>query len=293
MLIASLPTILIVDDSRTTRAVIKRVIGMLDHPIAEIYEAADGAAAIKRLERARVDVVLADLNMPVMDGFELISRMREIESWRRIPVVVISAQPDSRQIEMLKRNGVTAYLPKPFTAEGVRDVIGPLLEAARQETAAAHQQLHHEFNLTLAEALAQALATTAFISPELVCGPDHPPLEAGARVVRVNFKGHDAAGSLSLAASAEFAAMMVANLDAQDATAGDDALMELANVTCGLLLRMRPGGGAGFHLEPPQMWSAQQTRPADILNGSDLIMLSADGQLIAAQVIADPALYGA
>ena len=286
-----LPGILIVDDSKTTRAMIQRVIGMIDLPIGQVYEAADGAEGLKRLAESRIDLVLADLNMPVMDGFEMIDRMRGNENWRSIPVIVISAQPDPERIDLLKRNGVMGYLPKPFTAEAVRNIVGPLLEAA-EKPVAVKEAPHESFNLTLAEALAAALETMAFISPELVSGPEIPSLAAGVRLVRVDFKGQDTQGSLSLAASPEFGAAMAANLDATHPSAGDDALKELANVTCGLLLRMRPGGGIGFHLAPPQLSLSTETSPAAIFQSTDLIALQADGHVIAARVATVPAFDG-
>jgi CheY-specific phosphatase CheX len=147
-------------------------------------------------------------------------------------------------------------------------------------------------NLTLAEALAEALETMAFVSPQLVQDPHASSLPASSRLVRVNFKGHDTQGSLALAASKEFASTMASNLDVKGEQAADDALKELANVTCGLLLRMRPGGGAGFQLEPPQMSSAANANPTALFRDGDLVELQADGQLIAAQIIADDAFYG-
>jgi two-component system, chemotaxis family, chemotaxis protein CheY len=120
--------ILIVDDSATTRAIIKRIIRMTDLPVEELYEAVDGAAALSLLATTRVDVVLADLNMPVMNGVELIRRMRADATLRDIPVIVISAQPDAQRIAQLQRDGVRGYLAKPFTAERLRDLISPIFD---------------------------------------------------------------------------------------------------------------------------------------------------------------------
>jgi CheY-specific phosphatase CheX len=130
------------------------------------------------------------------------------------------------------------------------------------------------------------------MSPQLVEDPKASALPDGSKLVRVNFKGDDTRGSLALAASKEFASAMASNLDVTGEQAGDDALKELANITCGLLLRMRPGGGAGFELEPPQMSSAANANPSSLFRDGDLVELEADGQLIAAQIIADDAFYG-
>jgi two-component system chemotaxis response regulator CheY len=127
---AQLPLILIVDDSATTRAMIKRIVNMAEPVIARMIEAPNGAEGLRQMRENRVDVVFADLNMPVMDGFAMIEAMRHDEQLSTIPVVVISAQPDPQAVEKLKSQGVAAYLPKPFRAEDVHSIVGPLLEAA-------------------------------------------------------------------------------------------------------------------------------------------------------------------
>lgn len=121
--------ILIVDDSATTRSMIKRVLRMVVDPEVELVEAGDGAAALEVLNRRAVGLVMTDLNMPTMDGYALIKRMRESETLRPIAVVVISAQPDMERVLELKRQGVRGYLAKPFTPEAVRDLLAPLQAA--------------------------------------------------------------------------------------------------------------------------------------------------------------------
>lgn len=116
-------TILIVDDSATTRAVIKRAIRMSGTSDGELLEAADGEAALRLLGTRTIALVMTDLNMPVMDGYELIRRIRATGPIAGMPIVVISAQPDPSRVEELRRPGVCGYLPKPFTPEDVRDVL--------------------------------------------------------------------------------------------------------------------------------------------------------------------------
>lgn len=282
---SQLPLILIVDDSATTRAMIKRIINMTDPVVARMIDAPNGAEGLKQLREHKVDLVFADLNMPVMDGFDMIAAMRADQKLSTIPVVVISAQPDQEQVERLKRHGVAAYLPKPFTAEHVHNLVVPILETAAQpaedpETAAMNQ--------SLPGALTEALETMAFISPE-------PVEAAGAigddtRLVRVHFRGRDTEGSLAIAAPAALGAAMTGNLDLTEASAGDDALKELANITCGLMLRARPGGAVGFHLDPPQLFNVSAASKSVFKR--DAVTLSADGEMITAQVVADSAFAG-
>lgn len=115
--------ILIVDDSSTTRAMIKRVIRMTDLPVGELFEAPDGRAALALMGGTKIDLVLADLNMPTMTGVEMTHTMRRNEATRGIPVIIVSAEPNIDTLEQLKRDGVQGYVHKPFKPEQLRDVI--------------------------------------------------------------------------------------------------------------------------------------------------------------------------
>ena len=115
--------ILIVDDSSLTRKAIKRIIDMVGLDVGQIFEAENGIEALKILEETKIDLVLADLNMPEMGGIEMIYRMRGNEATKDIPVVVISTESSTTRIEGLLANGAKAYLHKPFTPEEVKEVI--------------------------------------------------------------------------------------------------------------------------------------------------------------------------
>lgn len=115
--------ILIVDDSATTRAFIRRTIGLAGFPVADLYEAGDGAAALGVLAARRVDLVVTDLHMPTMDGIEMTRRMRADPACRDIPVVVITADPNTDRLDRLREAGVKGYLRKPFTPESVRGAL--------------------------------------------------------------------------------------------------------------------------------------------------------------------------
>jgi len=121
-------SILIVDDSATTRAMVKRTIRMAGLPVLEIQDASNGKAALEMLQSAPVNLILADLNMPEMDGFEMIRRLRASDTLKRIPIVVLSASPSAEAFARLEH--VNGFLAKPFTPEAVRDVITKALEAA-------------------------------------------------------------------------------------------------------------------------------------------------------------------
>ena len=115
--------ILIEDDSSLTRKAIKRIIDMLGLDVGQILEAGDGMEALKILEETKVDLVLADLNMPEMGGIEMIYHMRGNEAIKDTPVIVVSTESSTTRIEGLLANGAKAYLHKPFTPEEVKEVI--------------------------------------------------------------------------------------------------------------------------------------------------------------------------
>ncbi|MDB5294044.1 MAG: response regulator [Phycisphaerales bacterium] len=115
--------ILVVDDSATTRAVVKRTIALSGAAVGDVFEAGDGNAALGVIRSRKVDLVLLDLHMPGMGGVELAGILHGDPATRDIPIVVISAEPSAGRIEALKAGGVRGYVRKPFRPEQVRDVI--------------------------------------------------------------------------------------------------------------------------------------------------------------------------
>jgi two-component system chemotaxis response regulator CheY len=121
---------LIVDDSATTRAIIRRTIRLSGVPADAVLEASNGIEALQMLTGERVDLVLADLHMPGMDGVELMKNMQRDQLLATIPVVIVSADPNISRIKELTRNGVRGHLRKPFTPESLRALIEQTLGAA-------------------------------------------------------------------------------------------------------------------------------------------------------------------
>ncbi len=119
-------TILIVDDSSATRAVVKRAIRRCGFGPIQFLDAPDGEAGLGLLAGAKVDLVIADLNMPVMDGFEMTRRIRGNSSTKSIPIVIISAAPDAE--EFAQSQGADVFLPKPFTPEEMGDVVSRFIK---------------------------------------------------------------------------------------------------------------------------------------------------------------------
>lgn|SRR5262245_43484347 len=119
--------ILIVDDSAMMRAMIKRVTGMCGVPIGEIYEAADGRAAIAVLEKQeRVDALFTDINMPVMTGTELLRAIEQDGRWPHLLRVIISTDGSAARRAEADDLHVSLYVEKPFRPEVMRDVLNEL-----------------------------------------------------------------------------------------------------------------------------------------------------------------------
>jgi two-component system, chemotaxis family, chemotaxis protein CheY len=124
--------ILIVDDSAIIRAAVKKTLALAGIEIGEIFEAANGKEALDAIEHNWVDLVLADINMPVMNGVELVDAMSARGVISSVPVVIISTERSETRMEQLKAKGVSAYLNKPFTPESIKGVIDAILGSKRR-----------------------------------------------------------------------------------------------------------------------------------------------------------------
>jgi two-component system chemotaxis response regulator CheY len=121
--------ILIVDDSAMMRALIKRVIKLADVPVDEILEASNGAEALGLLKSHDVQVLLTDINMPVMTGAELLREIAHHERWRDLRRVIISTDGSAARREQAADLDVRLYLEKPFGVEVLRDVLAEVAES--------------------------------------------------------------------------------------------------------------------------------------------------------------------
>ena len=121
--------ILVVDDSATVRAVIAKTLDLAEVPVGELYEAENGREALAILVEHWIDLIFADINMPVMGGIEMIEKMAEDGTLSDIPVIIVSTEGSATRIEQLKSKGVSAYLRKPFTPELLRGVVFDVMGA--------------------------------------------------------------------------------------------------------------------------------------------------------------------
>lgn len=119
--------ILIVDDSSVTRAVLKKTVQMTGVDVEEFYEAANGQEALEHLAAKKVDLILADLNMPQMNGLEMTDKIKSDPKTANIPIIVVSTEASAARIKLLKEKGIRGYVHKPFTPESIRNVLEEVL----------------------------------------------------------------------------------------------------------------------------------------------------------------------
>ena len=119
--------ILIVDDSAAIRKILQRVLGQADIPVGSVFEAGDGAAALEIMKNQKVGLVLSDINMPNMDGLELLGRIRAVEEWRKVPVIMITTEGAAAKVQEAVALGASGYVRKPFTAEQIKEKLAGLL----------------------------------------------------------------------------------------------------------------------------------------------------------------------
>ena len=109
--------ILIVDDNRIMRAMVARSVAMCGLKVGDVHQACDGDQALEALRTLNVDVVLSDVNMPVMDGITMVEHMTADALLARVPVVIVSSERSESRMRRLGELGVRSYLQKPFTPE--------------------------------------------------------------------------------------------------------------------------------------------------------------------------------
>jgi two-component system chemotaxis response regulator CheY len=106
---------LVVDDFITMRRVVRGLLRETGFADGDIVEASNGAAALDRLRDETFDVVVTDIEMPTLGGFELLSAIRRDARWRHLPVLMVTAEARKDEIVRCTQAGATAYLVKPFT----------------------------------------------------------------------------------------------------------------------------------------------------------------------------------
>jgi two-component system chemotaxis response regulator CheY len=122
--------ILVVDDSAAIRKILTRVLRQTGMAIQTIHEAGDGQDALAVMAQHRIDLVLSDINMPKMDGLQLLASLKASPQWHSIPVVMITTEGGETKVAEAVRLGAAGYVRKPFTADQIKEKLVGILQPA-------------------------------------------------------------------------------------------------------------------------------------------------------------------
>ncbi len=119
--------VLIVDDSSVMRKIVERSLRQAGIDLKQVFEAANGAEALTVVQDNVVDLILCDINMPVMDGLEFVKQLSSVGNAKDVPVVMITTEGSEAHVVQALSCGARGYIRKPFTAEQVKDHVLPVL----------------------------------------------------------------------------------------------------------------------------------------------------------------------
>lgn len=111
--------ILVVDDSKSMRMVIRKTLEISGFRIGEYLEASNGQEALDLIEGKWIDLILSDIHMPVMDGYEFIRLLKDRGANSGIPVVFITTEANEERLKDLMESGASGYIRKPFRPEDI------------------------------------------------------------------------------------------------------------------------------------------------------------------------------
>ncbi|MDP9054999.1 MAG: response regulator [Acidobacteriota bacterium] len=119
--------VLIVDDSAAIRKILQRVLRQTDLNLGEIHEAGDGTEAVTILRDRKFGLILSDINMPQMDGLQLLARIKEMDHLKEVPVIMITTEGGQGKVMEAVQLGATGYVRKPFTADQIKEKLAGVI----------------------------------------------------------------------------------------------------------------------------------------------------------------------
>src|ERR1019366_7463235 len=122
--------VLVVDDSAAIRKILTRVLRQTGMAIQTIHEAGDGQEALAVMAQHRIDLVLSDINMPKMDGLQLLASLKASPQWQNIPVVMITTEGGETKAAEAAGRAPAESARKPFTADQIKEKLVGILEPA-------------------------------------------------------------------------------------------------------------------------------------------------------------------
>ena len=277
------PNILIVDDSPVMRRFIERVLDATSLEPGLRLKAENGRDALEILaaldaKGETVDLVLADVNMPVMDGPELVRALRKQQAWKKLPVLVVSTDRSDDRLAEMEALGVAGYVTKPFTPWQLEEKIVAALSGERslEQPAAsvcswAPPEVSWlntiEMQQAVESAVSEVLEQMCFLPVQRVEAGNGASERAGEEMLaaRLEYSG-PFTGSIEVLGDRTALRVMAANFlgEDEDSTGEEDqekVLLELANMVCGAVLHQQDSARL-FTLASPTLVS-----PAECLDG--------------------------
>lgn len=119
--------VLIVDDSSVMRKIVERSLRQAGIEIDELLEASNGAEGLAVLSQGKVDLILCDINMPIMNGLDFVKKLPTIPNAKGVPVVMITTEASEGHVVQAISAGARGYIRKPFTPDQVKEHVVPML----------------------------------------------------------------------------------------------------------------------------------------------------------------------
>jgi len=116
---------LVVDDFSTMRRIVRNLLKEIGYTEAD--EAEDGVAALNKLRNSSFDFVVSDINMPNMNGFQLLQEIKKDDKLKHLPVLMVTAEARKEDIVMAAQQGAAGYIVKPFTKSTLEDKVNLIL----------------------------------------------------------------------------------------------------------------------------------------------------------------------
>ena len=113
--------VLIVDDSAAIRKILQRMLGQTGVTLGKVVEAGDGLEALERLKTQPVNLILSDINMPNMDGIQLLTELKSKAESKNIPVIMITTEGGEAKVMEALSLGASGYVRKPFTSDQIKE----------------------------------------------------------------------------------------------------------------------------------------------------------------------------
>ena len=120
-------SLMIVDDSATMRKIIMRTVRMSGLEFERTEEAGSGVESLEKLKAGPIDVVLCDINMPEMNGTEMVKQARQLPNCATTKIIMVSTESAEDLIKQVMSDGADGYITKPFTPEKFQEKLTPLL----------------------------------------------------------------------------------------------------------------------------------------------------------------------